>query len=161
MSNGTGALPEPGGHRQRHSSLAQTRLRPPFSDARHTNIGSSVTTTIKPPHVCYSMQLQHATAVAPRRRGGGEPKTTPFFKAPWCAGNIWTHAPCAATSRSTHHQGNLVVHLIMTSCLHKPCYEQSGRDAVAWSPFCLLTNITYITPAFSGVPREKKSEMAT
>ena len=61
VSNGTGALPESGGHRQRHSSLAQTRLRPPFSDARHTNIGSSVTTTIKLPHVCYSMQLQHAT----------------------------------------------------------------------------------------------------
>ena len=45
-----------------------------------------------------------------------------------------THAPRAATSGSTHAKSNLADHLIMISTqviCHKPCHEQSGRDAVA------------------------------
>ena len=58
----------------------------------------------------------------------------PFFEPLWCLGNIHTRVPRAATSRSTHAKGNLADHLIMISThiiSHKPCYEQSGMDAVA------------------------------
>ena len=66
--------------------------------------------------------------------GGDRTKTTPFSEPLWCPGNFDSHALRAATSWSIHTQGNLADHLIMISThvvSHKPCYEQSGRDAVA------------------------------
>ena len=62
---------------------------------------------------------------------GLQPKNTQFFEPPWCQGNIPTHAPCAATSRSTNAKSNLADHLIMIStCVisHKPSGSgDSGR----------------------------------
>ena len=66
--------------------------------------------------------------------GAGTKKNTPLFEALWCLGNIHTHAPRAATSQATHDKNNLADHqrMISTNVIsHKPCIEQSGRDAVA------------------------------
>ena len=93
---------------------------------------------------------------------GAGTKKDPFFEPPWYLGSIRTHAFRAATSQSTHAKSNLADHLIMiyTNVISdKPCYEQSGRDAVAkgvsiqqrrsppWSPLSLLTTVTVVVAA--------------